>query len=87
MIFESKPSNDEGLDQYLLHYVLWNEAKEHFMVHASFTCDEFVGGVTRPYPTRREGGFWLGSGTKHAPLVKECPLKCRPKEHPDWVNC
>ena len=57
------------------------------MVHASYTCDEYVGGETRPYPTRREGGFWLGSGTRYPPLLKECPLKCRPKDHPDWVNC
>ncbi|CAG0904011.1 unnamed protein product [Darwinula stevensoni] len=87
MVFESKTSDDEGLDQDLLRDVLWDEAREHFLVPASFTCDEFVGGETRPFPTRRDGGFWLGSGTRYAPLVKECPLKCRPKVHPDWVYC
>ncbi|CAG0893013.1 unnamed protein product [Darwinula stevensoni] len=110
MLFESEPSNDGGLDQYLLHHVLWNEAQQHFvspaliptaatasieghppslfqMVHASFNCDEFVGGAMRPYPTRREGGFWLGSGPRHHQFKQECPLKYRPKEHPDWVFC
>ncbi|CAG0889970.1 unnamed protein product, partial [Darwinula stevensoni] len=87
LIFESGRSNNDGWDQQLLKNVLWPEAHQDFLVHASFHCDKFGDGETRAFPTRRPGGFWLGSGTRHPPIFDECPLNCRPKEHPDWTTC
>jgi len=45
---------------------------------------------TSPFPVRRENGtnnFVAAVATSNDILLTKCPLKCRPRDHPDWELC
>ena len=55
------------------------------LVHDAYNC-RFFG--ASPWPTKRQGdcfvgGFECNSSNK----FYECPMDCRPPEHPDWISC
>lgn len=78
-------------DQRMLSKIVWNEAKHDAIVHDSYQCDSF--GKTEPWPTRRENNsHYVGKATdwkvpEYLQTVPECPVKCRPKKHLDWIYC
>ena len=76
-------------DQALLERYLWPWAKDITLQHDSYHCDLFA--KSHPWPTRRQE-----SGTNNyvgAPfalnttLSTTCPVKCRPRTHPEWNLC
>jgi hypothetical protein len=81
-------------DQAFLLNELWDHVKEDMLVHASFHCLRF-GPKADPFPTQRpalEGNKHLFVGcvrpcTRADHLLRECPVKCRPEEHKDWLYC
>lgn len=69
---------------------MWHKMKEHTLVHDSFNCRRIVG--DKPWPTQRVGNCYVGSDVEcdENGRIEEnftCPIKCRPKEHPDWISC
>ncbi|XP_018013206.1 uncharacterized protein LOC108670257 [Hyalella azteca] len=63
---------------------------EHALQHSSFHCT--LAGRSLPFPTQRQHGFFVGNPWYRpeyccAPMTEECPLRCRPAAHPDWIYC
>lgn len=84
-----KKENGFGYDQHILTRYIWHWAKFKAMQHDSYTCKKFSG--TRPFPTRRKEfqvGNYVGSIVRlNASTEAECPEKCRPIDHKDWIKC
>jgi len=78
-----------GNDQVLLRNLIYNDLKDYSLQHDSYLCKRFP--LSVPYPTRREGGFFLGAPVSRYDLGSsmefECPVECRPKDHQDWLYC
>ena len=82
-----------GYDQVCLGHYVWPWAKRKIMQHDSYSCHKYS--RTRPFPTRRVPGAvgnYVGSvvavnATLEAVKGSECPVKCRPKKHKDWIYC
>ena len=58
------------------------------MNHDSYFCEKFPN--TRPFPVQRkkkQPDNYAGAGSQPHIVTEECPLVCRPKNHPDWVLC
>ena len=80
-------------DQVCLKRYVWPWAKSVTMSHDAFLCQNYPN--TRPFPTKRienEVGNFVGSVVSingSIPIGKEwqCPIKCRPKNHTDWIYC
>ena len=73
--------------EFYYRYV-WPWAKNNQISHDSYTCQKYP--KTRPYPTKRLKGpnnFVASVVFENHELTKECPVKCRPKNHQDWKNC
>ena len=63
-------------------------AKWNALSHDSYTCTQFP--RTSPFPTEREMGpnnFVASVVEANDVMRRECPLKCRPKEHKEWKYC
>jgi hypothetical protein len=82
-------------DQGFLAAHIWPLAKSSLIVHDSFLCHYGYGHKTEPYPTQRrpanESNCFIGCvrpccGRGKMPFG-ECPKKCRPKDHPEWIYC
>ncbi len=72
--------------------MVWPWAKRLTMTHDSYLCKKYS--YTSPFPTQRvEGvGNYVGSVVSLNATLKfvqgsECPIKCRPKNHKDWIYC
>ena len=81
-------------DQRVLKYRIWPLIRSSSAVYDSYHCrdhrKEF--GFGRPWPTRRRGSLYVGSGPSKGERIKElaqvtCPVICRPKEHKNWLFC
>jgi len=78
-----------GRDQKLLTAVLWPTVKDDAMIHDSYCCEKSWNSVAAtPFPTRRVAGNFVADRNDSAwTKPQQCPLKCRPPEHPDWDYC
>ncbi|GAB6030747.1 hypothetical protein CHUAL_007598 [Chamberlinius hualienensis] len=74
----------KGHDQFLLSKYVWPIAKYDMVSHDSFLCKIYRN--TTPWPTPRVNGTFVGD-TAGSFIAKPCPLRCRPKDHPDWIYC
>lgn len=83
-------------DQRFLRDQIWPHIQAELIAHDSFLCTEPYGSTSRPWPVRRrhpanDTGCFVGcvrpccSPTRYP--FAECPLACRPKNHPDWTMC
>ena len=69
--------------------------RDNAYIHDSYHCkprDRALFGKVHPYPTQRDGGYWIGSGPARADRIdkmksSKCPLECRPSDHQEWENC
>ena len=94
-IFESSMfyngRNQRGSDQDLLGKFIWPWAKDYSLGHDSYFCNNYVN--SRPFPTKREEHLcnFIGCTSEEDNLsltkANECPMKCRPEDHPDWKHC
>jgi len=82
-------------DQTFLSDYVWPMAKTNAIVQDSFLCKSKFGSQTEPFPTQRispnETNCFIGCvrpccGKGTLPF-KECPIECRPKNHPEWTYC
>ena len=66
----------------------WPWAKTMMLQHDSFHCDLFA--KSRAWPSQRPEGLnnFVGVPVSlNSTLTDECPLRCRPREHPEWKQC
>ncbi|XP_066972659.1 uncharacterized protein [Macrobrachium rosenbergii] len=82
-------SNGMG-DQSTLKSRLWPLAQENATIHDSYNCGRFPG--SQPFPSQRANFTFVGQRTYRKWYRKErtflqCPWRCRPRQHPDWVYC
>ena len=69
--------------------------RNNAVIHDSHHCsksDVKRFGHVRPFPAKRQGGYWVGSGPRRSVLIERmkkniCPEECRPPDHMDWTNC
>ncbi|CAF0787175.1 unnamed protein product [Adineta ricciae] len=82
-------------DQTFLAQQVWPHAKSDILVHDSFLCKHNYGQKPSPFPTQRrsanETNCFVGCvrpccGRGKMPFG-ECPIECRPKDHPEWNYC
>ena len=80
-----------GLISAMTRYV-WPWAKKLALSHDSYTCSRFS--RTTAFPTRRVAGLgnFVGSVVSLNSSIGLdehgiCPVKCRPKDHQDWLYC
>ncbi|XP_064119681.1 uncharacterized protein LOC135224539 [Macrobrachium nipponense] len=76
-------------DQTALTNNLWQLAKSNLTAHDSYTCMRFPG--SKPFPSQRVNHTYIGEKSymkmfERIP-AEECPVTCRPSEHPDWLYC
>ena len=70
------------------HRYIWPWSKWNAVSHDSYTCTQFP--RTSAFPTRREIGpnnFVASVVEANDVMRQECPPKCRPKDHKDWLYC
>ncbi|XP_064097040.1 uncharacterized protein LOC135208606 isoform X2 [Macrobrachium nipponense] len=77
-------------DQSTLKSRLWPLARGNATVHDSYNCRRFPG--SQPFPSQRVNFTFVGQRTYRKWYRKErtflqCPWRCRPRQHPDWVYC
>ena len=69
---------------------MWPVAKKDMVAHDSWHCKGFPSPMNRPWPVRRRVGnkvvlpHFVGQTSKK---MVECPIECRPEEHPEWTFC
>ncbi|XP_047739361.1 uncharacterized protein LOC125178792 isoform X2 [Hyalella azteca] len=88
-LFVLHPANDQD---NLARVMTRSFLDEHALQHSSFHCTSRRLGPSLPFPTQREGGFFVGNPWYRPeyccePLDKKCPKPCRPPQHPDWLYC
>ena len=74
-------------DQPLLHKVVWEKLYDNSVQHDSYTCKHFPG--SKPFPKPREDdSIFVGCPTQPCQAhMPECPIECRPSDHPEWTIC
>ncbi|RNA06753.1 hypothetical protein BpHYR1_019344 [Brachionus plicatilis] len=86
--------SSRGYDQYFLSHHVYGKINHVSTVHDSYLCQYYSN--SKPFPTKREGGLFVGRVTGWANpndedlseiSMKDCPVACRPKDHLDWVKC
>ena len=92
-IFNKDRRNEKQGDQNFLSQYFWQIAKQNTTLHASFFCDSF-NLKAEPFPTQRHEKVCFVSCTHCCDEIYnkknftwKCPLKCRPKDHKDWIYC
>jgi hypothetical protein len=81
----------KGFDQYFLADYIWYEARKNSTIHDSYSCTQF--GPSSPFPTERPkpmcfvSCLYCCNSTLNNEINAECPWKCRPQNHKDWLNC
>lgn len=85
-------TNAKQMDQAFLSAYLYPLVKTDSTIHDSYLCEKY--NESRPFPTRRQGGCFVGQNVQYGALECEkkrmdrlCPEKCRPQEHQDWWYC
>jgi len=71
-------------DQNLLARHIWPWAKSVTLQHDSYLCDRYPGSVGFPSQRRNETANFVGGKSS---IWKECPQKCRRKDHLEWKFC
>ena len=67
---------------------IWPWAKWNAISHDSYTCLKYT--RTQAFPTQRKmtkNNFIASVISANDILNVPCPMKCRPKNHPDWKYC
>jgi hypothetical protein len=88
----------KGLDQTALSVVVWPHAQKDMIAHDSYLCQVYINPNNRPWPTQRIAGDnftfpedlnFVGSNGGKISLQEqgECPIKCRPSHHQNWLIC
>ena len=85
---------NKGADQVALARVVAPRAAKDSLIHDSYLCksDLIKGSMPAPWPTRRKHfedptvPNFVGN-TGDFSIALECPVECRPREHPDWNTC
>jgi len=78
-------------DQTFLEDYLWPHANIYnrmTLEYDSFSCEKFPN--SRPFPTRKESPtLFVGCRRSNCTADEhlECPKKCRPANHQDWIWC
>ncbi len=68
--------------------IVWPVVASRSLQHDYYNCKMFNGSVA--FPTRRLLGpnNFVGACVKlRMTITEECPLRCRPLQHTDWVKC
>ena len=82
-------------DQTFLWQQIWPHAKQSAIAHDSFLCTNGYGHRPVAFPTQRvsanETNCFVGCvrpccGKGKMPFG-QCPIKCRPPDHPEWIYC
>ncbi|CAF0805598.1 unnamed protein product [Rotaria sp. Silwood1] len=82
-------------DQGFLAAHIWPFAKASAIAHDSFSCAHGFGHPAQPFPTQRplanETNCFVGcvrSCCGHGIMpFGQCPIQCRPNDHPEWIYC
>ena len=89
-----KTTLDPKYDQQVLKYKIWPVIRTRSAIYDSYHCrdhrKEF--GFGQPWPTRRRGSLYVGSGPTKKKRIEElakmtCPVICRPRGHKNWIYC
>ncbi|CAF1344187.1 unnamed protein product [Adineta ricciae] len=78
-------------DQTFLEDYIWPYANKHrdiTLEYDSFLCKRFPHAL--PFPTRKQSPtLFVGCRRPNCTLDEhpECPKRCRPADHPDWIWC
>lgn len=88
--YYNTPRNKKNRDQNFLAYYIYPLMKHNSVQHDSYNCGMFSESI--PFPSRRRGRCFVGESFGEIDCVKagefiECPLRCRPIEHPKWTTC
>ncbi|XP_053638593.2 uncharacterized protein [Cherax quadricarinatus] len=86
-----KKAQNYGGDQRILDKIMWPVIKGHALTHDSYRCGQYEKDSI-PWPTQRVDGLFVGcrrfkKNFENENIMEECPEKCRPPEHPDWLYC
>ena len=88
---------NEYFDMVYLRHLVWFFIREKSRNYDAFNCihtDEL--GEAIPWPTQREGRYYVGIGPERYKGVMArsdwetrwiCPVQCRPENHSDWQYC
>lgn len=82
-------------DQLLLRELVWPYVKHRTLAFDSYSCGKYKAQDERPFPTQRIiRGCHLGcirpcceNDNEDITSHHICPVKCRPKNHQDWLYC
>ena len=83
----------EFFDMVWLRHLVWPSIRDHSLIFDSYTCKKHKEmGVGVPFPTRRRGHFYIGSGPTKGKVIarlmhRTCPVECRPPDHKNWRYC
>ena len=89
----SKPYFSEFFEMVYLRHLTWPTIRDNSNIYDSYNCEKHKElGVGRPWPTKRRGGFYVGSGPTKGSVINKlrnvkCPVACRPENHRDWLYC
>ena len=80
-------------DMVYLREILWPVIRTGSASYDSYHCqaDKELG-QSLAFPTKRQGGLYVGAGPIKYNLISEmakhiCPKVCRPRSHKDWLYC
>ena len=78
----------KGNDQNFLSQYVFGSLSSNSITHDSYLCTSY-GGNSLPFPTQRIGDCYVGgvAGCSKNATFRECPVRCRPKDHQDWNYC
>jgi len=89
----SRPYFSEFFDMVFLRHLIWPFIRNYSSIYDSYNCQKHRElGVGQPWPTRRNGSLYVGSGPTKGEVLKRlkrvmCPVACRPGNHRDWLYC
>ena len=92
--YNQNMKSPKGADQFFLSDHVYPLIVENSVIHDSFLCKNYKNSL--PFPTRRNGTCHVAYMDNLEKCTKpsneklksfECPLACRPAEHPDWLQC
>ena len=83
----------EFFDMVWLRHMLWPTIKRKSLIFDSYNCMKHRElGEGQPWPSRRSGHLYVGSGPTKTGVIRRlrqkiCPEQCRPEQHKDWLYC
>ena len=89
----SKQRNRWQGDQRFLSKHVYPVLLDKSVIHDSYTCRAYKN--SEPFPTKRLGSCFVGDAVfvnksrdcESDKKFFECPLKCRPVRHKEWIYC